>query len=68
MQRLVTAALKQGTVSSYTGSTAFPTGWTVAGGLGAALLGILILSAWRRRAMLGHVADRVGHFRYRPSS
>jgi hypothetical protein len=49
MQRIMTAALKKGAVSTYTGgSTAFPTGWAVAGGLGAVLLVGLILGVWRR--------------------
>jgi hypothetical protein len=48
MQRLITAALKEGTVSTYTGgSTAFPIGWVVGGGVGAVLLAGLILGAWR---------------------
>jgi hypothetical protein len=60
MQKILTAALKKGTVTTYTGSSDFPTGWAVGGGLGALLLAGLILSAWRqplplrRRALRGH--------------
>jgi hypothetical protein len=38
MQRIMNAALKDGTVSAYTGSSAFPTGWAAGGGLGVVLL------------------------------
>jgi hypothetical protein len=63
MQRLITAALKQGTVTTYTGgSTAFPTGWAIGGGLGALLVG-LILSVWRTPSL----ARALKHARYRPS-
>lgn len=50
MQRIITAALKQGTVSTYTGSgsSAFPTGWAVGGGVAGLLLAGLILDVWRR--------------------
>jgi hypothetical protein len=61
MQRIMTAALKDGTVSSYTGSQTFPTGWAVGGGLGAILLAALILSARRRpRAQEGR-GERLPH-------
>jgi hypothetical protein len=54
MQRIMTAALNDGTVSGYTGgSTSFPTGWVVGGGLGAALLAALFLSARRHPRVLG---------------
>lgn len=49
MERIMTAALEKGTVSTYTGgSTTFPTGWAVGGGLAALLLAGLGLGAWRR--------------------
>lgn len=48
MQKIIEAALKHGTVSTYTGSSAFPTGWAVGGGLGGVVLVALILTAWRR--------------------
>lgn len=65
MQRIMTAALKKGTVSTYTGgSTTFPTGWAVGGGLGAVLLAGLILGAWRRPEL----AARLRPSRYRLSS
>lgn len=55
MQRLMTAALK-GTVSTDTGgSTTFPTGWAVGGGLGAVLLAGLILGAWRRPGLVARL-------------
>ncbi len=54
MQRIMTAALKDGTVSAYTGSsTAFPTGWAVGGGLGALLLAGLALGFRRHPRVLG---------------
>lgn len=65
MQRLMTAALQKGTVSTYTGgSTAFPTGWAVGGGVGAILVAGLLLGAWRRPDL----AARLRPSRYRLSS
>ena len=65
MQRIMTAALKKGTVTTYTGdSTAFPTGWALGGGLGAVFLAGLILGAWRRPDL----ARRLQRSRYRLSS
>ncbi len=65
MQRLMTAALKNGTVTTDTGPTAtFPTGWAVGGGIAAVLLAGLIL-ALRRRPDL---AARLRPSRYRLSS
>ena len=65
MHRIMTAALKNGTVTSYTGgSTAFPTGWAVAGGIGAVLLAGLMVGAWRRPDL----AARLRPSRYRLSS
>ena len=43
MQRIIAAALRNGSVSTYTGSAGFPTGWVVGGGLGGLLLAGLIL-------------------------
>ena len=54
MQRIMAAALKDGTVSTYTGSSAaFPTGWAVGGGLGAFLLTALTLGVRRHPRVLG---------------
>jgi hypothetical protein len=62
MQRIMTAALKKGTVSTYTGgSTAFPAGWAVGGGFGAVLLAGVILGAWRRPGL----PSRLRHRRFR---
>jgi hypothetical protein len=61
MQRLITAALRKGTVTTYTGSATFPTGWAIGGGFGAALLAGLILSARRRPRLLEGLADRLRH-------
>jgi predicted dehydrogenase len=47
MQGIIDAALRHGAVSTAASSASFPTGWAVAGGLGAILLAALILSAWR---------------------
>jgi hypothetical protein len=48
MQRIITAALSKGTVSTYVGSSGrFPTGWAVGGGI-AVLLLALTLAARRR--------------------
>ena len=64
MQRLITAALKEGTVSTYTGgSTPLPTGWAIGGGLGATLLAALVFGASRRRDL----RDWLRHSRYRLS-
>jgi hypothetical protein len=49
MQNILRLALRTGTVTTYGGSSAFPTGWAVGGGLGAVLLAGLILGAWRRQ-------------------
>jgi hypothetical protein len=44
MQRIVAAALRHGSISTYTGgSTAFPTGWVVGGSLGGLVLAGLVL-------------------------
>ena len=65
MQRIMTAALKKGTVSTYTGgSTTFPTAWALGGGLGAVLLAGLILGMRRRPDL----AARLWPSRYRLSS
>jgi hypothetical protein len=48
MQRIIEAALRNGSVSTYTGSAGFPTGAAVGGVLGGVLLVGLILTAWRR--------------------
>jgi hypothetical protein len=61
MQRIMTAALKHGTVSTYTGSAAFPTGWAVGGGLGAILLAALLLGARRRPRVLNGLEERLPH-------
>jgi hypothetical protein len=62
MQRIMTAALKAGTVSTYTGaSAAFPTGWAVGGGLGAVLLAALILGARRRPRVLEGLGEHLPH-------
>ena len=53
MQRIITAALKDGTVSTYIGSSAFPTGWAVGGGLGAVLLAAFAFRARRHPHVLG---------------
>lgn len=69
MQRIMTAALKKGTVSTYTGSSAFPTGWAVGGGLGAVLLaGSILLGIWRRPGVLEHLPTllRPSHYRLSP--
>jgi len=42
MERLIEAALKNGSVGASTGSSSFPTGWVVAGVLGAVLLAGLL--------------------------
>lgn len=61
MQRLITAALRKGSVASDTGSSTFPTGWAIGGGIGAALLAGLILSTCRRPRLLEGLADRLRH-------
>jgi len=43
MQRIIAAALRNGSVSTYTGMAGFPTGWVVGGGLGGLLLAGLAL-------------------------
>jgi hypothetical protein len=53
MQRIITAALKDGTVSTYTGSSAFPAGWAVGGGLAAVLLAAFAARARRHPRVLG---------------
>jgi hypothetical protein len=53
MQRIMTAALRDGTVSDYTGSTSFPTGWAVGGGLAAVLLAGFALGVRRHPRVLG---------------
>lgn len=54
MQRIMNAALKDGTVSTYTGSSAaFPTGWAVGGGLGAVLVAAFALGVRRHPRVLG---------------
>jgi hypothetical protein len=66
MQRIITAALKRGAVSTYTGSAAFPTGWVVGGGgFGAVLLIGLILGTRRRLPLFERRADPLRHSRYR---
>jgi hypothetical protein len=52
MQRIMTAALRNGAVSTYPGSSAFPTVWAVGGGLGAILLAALVLGR-RQRVRIG---------------
>jgi hypothetical protein len=61
MQRIMTAALRDGTVSTYTGSPAFPMGWVVGGGLGAVLLAAFVLGAWRRPRRLEGLTERIRH-------
>ena len=53
MQKIMTAALKDGTVSTYTGSSAFPTAWTVGGGLAAVLIAAFTVRTRRHPRMLG---------------
>lgn len=65
MQNILRLALRQGTVTTYSGSSAFPTGWVVGGGVGAVLIAGLILGVWRRSSWL---AGRIKHSRYRLSS
>lgn len=64
MQRLMAAALRKGSVTTDTGSRAFPTGWAIGGGLGAALLAGLILGAWRRPDLSTRL--RPSHYRLSP--
>ena len=64
MQRIIGAALKQGTVSTSAGSTGFPNEWAVAGGLGAVLLAGMLLGAWRRFDL--HARLRHGGVRLAP--
>jgi hypothetical protein len=64
MQNILQLALRKGTITTYRGSSAFPTGWAVGGGLGAVLLAGLILGAWRRPE---RVPERLRHPRYRLS-
>ena len=64
MQSILRLALHKGTVTRYSGSSGFPTGWTVGGGLGTLLLAVLIL-ATRRRLDL---SARFRPSRYRLSS
>lgn len=66
MQTLMTAALKNGSVTTATGSAEFPTGWLV-GGLGAALLISLILGARRRLRVPERLAAQLSHSRHRVS-
>jgi len=61
MQRIIEAALRNGSVSTYTGSAGFTTGWAIGGGLGAALLVALILAAWRHP----DIPARLRHSRFR---
>lgn len=65
MQTILQHALQMGTVTTYTGSSAFPTGWTVGGALGAVLLAGLIFGAWRRPDLPERLARRLRHSRYR---
>jgi hypothetical protein len=67
MQRLMTVALKKGTVTTYTGSTSFPTGWLVGGGLGAVLLAGLILATRRQPRLFKRLVVRLPDFRHRLS-
>jgi hypothetical protein len=62
MQNILRLALQKGTIITYSGSSAFPTGWALGGGLGAVLLAGLILGAWRRPE---RVAEHLRHSRYR---
>jgi hypothetical protein len=68
MQRLITSALKKGTASTHTGSSGFPTGWAVGGGLGTLLLASLIVAARRRRDVSARLSDHLRRSRYRPSA
>ena len=43
MERIIEAALRNGSVSTYTGSASFPTGWVVGGGIAGLLLAGLLL-------------------------
>ena len=54
MQRIIAAALKHGSVSTYTGSAGFPTGWVVGGALGGlALAGLLLLYVTKFTSLRG---------------
>jgi hypothetical protein len=68
MQRILRRALQMGTASAYTGSSGFPTGWAVGGGLGALLLASLIVAAWRRPDASARLPNYLRHSRYRPSA
>lgn len=57
MQQILSRALQMGTVTSYTGSSDFPTGWALGGGLGAFVLAGLILGARRRP----NLRERLSH-------
>lgn len=65
MQKILERALQIGTVTTYTGSSAFPTGWAIGGALGAVLLAGLILGVWRRPDVPARLAHRLRHSRYR---
>jgi hypothetical protein len=67
MQRILTRALRLGAVTTYTGSSAFPTGWAVGGGLAAVLLAGLLLGAWRRPDLRERLATRLRHPGFRLS-
>jgi hypothetical protein len=59
MHRILNRAVQLGTVTTDTGSSAFPTGWAIGGGIGAAVLAGLILSTRRRPRLLEGLADRL---------
>jgi hypothetical protein len=59
MQNILRLAVQQGTVTTYRGSSAFPTGWVIGGGLAAVLLGGLILGASRRQDLPQRLASRL---------
>ena len=64
MQNILRLALQKGTITTYSSSSAFPTGWAIGGGLGALLLAGLLLGAWRRP----NLSARLRTSRFRLSS
>lgn len=64
MQNILQLALRKGTITTYRGSSLFPSGWVVGSGLGAVLLAGVALGAWRRPGL----GTRLRRSRYRLSS
>jgi len=64
MQNILQLALRNGTITKYRASSAFPSGWAVGGGLGAVLLAGSILGVGRRPERM---VDRLRRSRYRLS-